>query len=99
MESRIQNSDNLSYVIYECNLPASFVTLKEFSGFIDSYYKVVNSASISYSFDFLPAGTQIIKERFLVNNKGIFSSGTAVVKSLFNPAYFGYGEVKRVIVR
>jgi hypothetical protein len=99
VESRIQNSDNRSYVIYECNLPASFVALKEFSGFTGSYYKIVNSSFISYSFDFLPAETQIIKERFLVNNKGTFYSGTAVVQSLLNPAYFGYGENKSVVVR
>ena len=99
VESTIQNSDNRSYVIYECNLPASFVALKEFSGYNGIYYKVVNSSFISYSYDFLPAGAQIIKERFLVNNKGTFSSGTAIVKSLLNPAYFGYGENKKVIVR
>ena len=75
------------------------VALKEFSGYNGIYYKVVNSSLISYSYDFLPAGVQIIKERFLVNNKGTFSSGTAVVKSNLNSAYFGYGENKRVIVR
>lgn len=99
VESKIQNPDSRSYVIYECNLPASFVALKEFSGYNGIYYKVVNSSLISYSYDFLPAGVQIIKERFLVNNKGTFSSGTAVVKSNLNSAYFGYGENKRVIVR
>ena len=99
VESKIRNSDNRSYVVYECNIPASFVTLREFSGFNGIYYKVVNNSSISYSYDFLPEGVQTIKERFLVNNKGTFSSGTAVVKSLLNPAYFGYGENKRVIVR
>ena len=99
VESKIRNSDNRSYVVYECNIPASFVALREFSGYSGICYRVVNSSSISYSYDFLPEGVHTIKERFLVNNKGAFSSGTAVVKSLLNPAYFGYGEVKSVIVR
>lgn len=90
----VKNSESRSYVAVKSTLPASFVPINEKSSYLQSYYREVKSSVISYYFDFLPQGTQLIKERFIVNNKGIFSTGIPKVKSLFAPAYQGNGTKK-----
>jgi len=93
---RIQNSENRSYVILSSPLPASLVALDERSGYFISYYKEIKNSSIEYYFNLLPEGQHIIRERFIVNNKGDFSTGVPIIKSLFAPAYRGNGTTTRL---
>lgn len=93
---RIQNSENRSYVILSSPLPASLVAMDERSGYFISYYKEIKGSSIEYYFNLLPEGQHIIRERFIVNNKGNFSTGVPIIKSLFAPAYRGNGTTTRL---
>lgn len=92
----IKNSENRSYVVATSALPASFVPVIEKSDFRWGYYREVKSSSISYYFDLLPQGDRLIKERFIVNNKGDFSTGIPKIKSLFAPAFRGNGESSKI---
>lgn len=88
---RIKNSENRSYVTLSSPLPASLVALDERSGYFRYYYKELKGSSIEYYFNQLPEGDHVIQERFIVNNKGDFSTGVPVIKSLFAPVYRGNG--------
>ena len=88
---RIKNSENRSYVTLSSPLPASLVALDERSGYFRYYYKELKGSSIEYYFNQLPEGDHVIQERFIVNNKGDFSTGLPVIKSLFAPVYRGNG--------
>jgi len=88
---RIKNSENRSYVTLSSPLPASLVALDERSGYFRYYYKELKGSSTEYYFNQLPEGDHVIQERFIVNNKGDFSTGVPVIKSLFAPVYRGNG--------
>jgi hypothetical protein len=94
--SLIQNSENRSYVSLISDTPASFVPIEERSGYRGFYYREVRRSSLNYYFNLLAEGQHIIRERFIVNNRGSFSTGIPVIKSLFAPAYQGNGTTTRL---
>jgi len=94
--SLIQNSENRSYVSFISDTPASFVPIEERSGYRALYYREVRRSSLNYYFNLLAEGQHIIRERYIVSNRGGFSTGIPVIKSLFAPAYRGNGTTTRL---
>lgn len=94
---------DFEYVSVHAPRPATAEPVSQLSGYRWSnglgYYRAVKDAAVNYFFDYLPRGTYVLEEDWLVEREGVYSTGITTIQCLYAPEFSAHTSDTRIVVR
>ncbi len=90
------------YVVLHAPRPASAEPVSQLSGYNWrdglAFYRAVKDAAVNFYFDYLPRGSYVIEEDWLVERPGEFSTGITSIQCLYAPEFSAHTRDLRIKV-
>lgn len=93
---------DFEYVYLHAPRPATAEPVSQLSGYRWrnglGYYRAVKDAAVNFFFDYLPRGSYVIEEDWLVEREGEYSTGITTIQCLYAPEFSGHSSDQRMKV-